>query len=877
MKKGLALFLLLLLPGMNGPAVTAQGKTQPPQDLCGYWQNTPLKDRDWIGPVITPDYVNFFYRIYYTDSIASPAAGTTVLYLRDNDGNRRELAVSRLAPDSVSYRFTGWDTPKTAVRKPRQAGMHDIAPAELPAALFTRWAADNRGTTGCEFYDTGRMRFHDEEWRIDRVRRTASSGEYELLLNSGDRYKLFYLRRATPACLDGASELRNYTMVPAAADPSIYRILGVWTDADPAVNAWTYGFFEKFAVYRNDFWDYESIDLKKNKGTVVLKKYGERIKLKLAFDSRRDSVCAITPEKGKKQTYIRYTVLPDYARADTSTFVDSGYRPDSVTIVGYFRGADLRNPFEISIQNFLTDRQDKFYADFDSLGRFRLTVPVLNTTETYIDWRRAGLQDVLEPGETVFLYHDFLTGVTRYMGPNARIHQELAQFYATPEYRRRRYFETIKSDVPPLEYKRIRQEAIDQWKGILENYCRPRPYLSEKFKSFQKQDCAMTLATVLMQRRFELNRGLKESFPPAYLALPDSLFRQLPRPYTLLRDAGTFVRDYVGYFNDLKNSALTLNLPPIEGLKELYRTGRYALTPAQLADLDRFEEGVRLSFYLTLIERKDSAEVAERTRMYQPAAERLQPVFEDSVLTEYLEKEWPGVSDNVLARKMFRKELGVLDSLQTEPVLRQLIFTRFMMKQFDHGRKMLPDAYLELFRDQVHHPYLLSRVEGTQQYYRDLDRQDIEYVESLKKTAGLKESQDVDDLLAQLMGPYRGKVIYIDFWGTWCSPCKEQMRYVGAVKEALKDKDVIFMYFANNSPEDSWKNVIREYHLTGPNTVHYNLPDEQQQMIQRRFSVSSFPSYVLIDRQGQVADLHAPVPENKEMLLRAIERLLKKN
>lgn len=100
------------------------------------------------------------------------------------------------------------------------------------------------------------------------------------------------------------------------------------------------------------------------------------------------------------------------------------------------------------------------------------------------------------------------------------------------------------------------------------------------------------------------------------------------------------------------------------------------------------------------------------------------------------------------------------------------------------------------------------------------------------------------------------------------------MKEAHAVKEAFKDEPVIFMYLANRSAEDSWKNFINELGLTGENIVHYRLPDEQQGMIERLFSVMNFPTYMLIDQEGKVVDTNAARPTNLEALSKQINDLL---
>ena len=82
--------------------------------------------------------------------------------------------------------------------------------------------------------------------------------------------------------------------------------------------------------------------------------------------------------------------------------------------------------------------------------------------------------------------------------------------------------------------------------------------------------------------------------------------------------------------------------------------------------------------------------------------------------------------------------------------------------------------------------------------------------------------------------------------------------------------DMVFLYLANRSDDESWKNVIKEYEVTGDNVVHYNLPDVQQSAVENFLKVNGYPTYRLIDRNGNLLDVNAD-PRN----LDALENLLK--
>jgi thiol-disulfide isomerase/thioredoxin len=141
---------------------------------------------------------------------------------------------------------------------------------------------------------------------------------------------------------------------------------------------------------------------------------------------------------------------------------------------------------------------------------------------------------------------------------------------------------------------------------------------------------------------------------------------------------------------------------------------------------------------------------------------------------------------------------------------------------------------------------------------------------SLKSSDDVKGMSDGEKILRKLIEPYKGKIILLDIWGTWCGPCKAALKNSQEEYEHLKDYDIVYLYLANRSDEESWKNVIKEYNVTGDNVVHYNLPAEQQTAIEHFLGVNSFPTYKLIDRNGNILDVNADPRD-----LNALENLLK--
>ena len=92
--------------------------------------------------------------------------------------------------------------------------------------------------------------------------------------------------------------------------------------------------------------------------------------------------------------------------------------------------------------------------------------------------------------------------------------------------------------------------------------------------------------------------------------------------------------------------------------------------------------------------------------------------------------------------------------------------------------------------------------------------------------------------------------------------------------ERLTPYDVVYLYMASNSPEESWKNIIRLNNLVGDNIAHYNLPAAQQSAIENYLNVHSFPSYRLFDKEGNLVDVKVDARQldNLEKIIKELSK-----
>ena len=116
---------------------------------------------------------------------------------------------------------------------------------------------------------------------------------------------------------------------------------------------------------------------------------------------------------------------------------------------------------------------------------------------------------------------------------------------------------------------------------------------------------------------------------------------------------------------------------------------------------------------------------------------------------------------------------------------------------------------------------------------------------------------------------YKGKVVLLDFWATWCGPCKIEIPWFIDFERQFKDRG--FSVVGVSMDEDGWK-AIKPYAANMKMNYPILLGDDNVSTAYG--GLDSLPTTLLIDRQGKVASVHVGVSMGKDEFKNAIEKLL---
>lgn len=109
------------------------------------------------------------------------------------------------------------------------------------------------------------------------------------------------------------------------------------------------------------------------------------------------------------------------------------------------------------------------------------------------------------------------------------------------------------------------------------------------------------------------------------------------------------------------------------------------------------------------------------------------------------------------------------------------------------------------------------------------------------------------------LADYKGKVVLLNFWATWCGPCKVEIPWFMEFEKSYRDRG--FAVLGVSMDDDGWQ-AVKPY--LAAQRVNYRIALGNDRVSELYGGIDSLPTTVLIDREGRVASVHLGLVSRSE-------------
>lgn len=544
-------------------------------------------------------------------------------------------------------------------------------------------------------------------------------------------------------------------------------------------------------------------------------------------------------------------------------------------LIGYIKGYDPRLGFTNGIiyaKNDLTREDFPVVIDIRPDGRFEGDIPLTNPSSSYIVFNKSLIKFYIEPQQTLamildydeFLYADRMRNAPHnfkkitFKGSLAKINENLMNFNERPfDYKS---FSKKKSTVAPVAFKE--EEAVEYQKNLanLNNYLKNNT-ISDKAKIILKNQIDLEHANHLFD--FVSNRDYfaKQDTTNLILKIPvENDYFDFLQKFNLNDQSLVVVREFSTFVNRLEFSQPILVYPkpnpanyssftPEKTLNQYLEDEKIAITEKDKT----LKEGMKNKTFKSIKELRDYENQYSET--YKKATQEyskkyVEPFINTKPKAEVVTMDKWKLRDSVV------KNVFHLD----KNLVYEIIKVRTIDFDIKRSNSENAHAYWNELKKDITHPFLQE--EGLRMVNKQFPINTIQnnpllensnqklVINAIAESNKLPEGKEAE-IFKNIIKPYKGKILFVDFWATTCGPCVASIKSMKETRKEYKDnKDFEFVFITDQaqSPIDSYNKFVKEQELVN---IH-RIETDDYNYLRQLFKFNGIPRYVVIDKKGDI-------------------------
>jgi len=149
---------------------------------------------------------------------------------------------------------------------------------------------------------------------------------------------------------------------------------------------------------------------------------------------------------------------------------------------------------------------------------------------------------------------------------------------------------------------------------------------------------------------------------------------------------------------------------------------------------------------------------------------------------------------------------------------------------------------------------------------------DYSEINEMKNDVFLIDKNKRKITLKEFIKKNKNKYIYIDFWASWCSPCREELPFSRKIIDEYKDDEILFVFISIDKNFKKWKKATENEKIDKYSFLAINYPNAK---FYRDLELKTIPRYLLFNKQGKIIHTNLPKPSSLD-LKKVLNKYLKK-
>lgn len=648
------------------------------------------------------------------------------------------------------------------------------------------------------------------------------------------------------------------------------KVSGNWMGMDDYYE-WAFGIYDSLAVMDNRFYQYEAIR-QKGKSMLLTLKDDRGDKVELELTPQKNGLCRIRKDKEPARLYSRDTGSMKAMQVEENE--SPVFRRDSVCLQGYIAGYDQKLGFTnglIYVSNDLTREDYPMVVTLQPNGRFECKFEINYPMVSSVVFNNNWLPFYIEPGQAVTMYVDWEAIMARsrardhyypyhnlhYMGSNAYIGRAL-KYVDNLFVFRYEDFSKMQKELTPVQFAERCEPMFRRWSEQADSLVAANRYVGRAarlVRNAAKISQGYKMLDFVMDRNYlarenKDNQILKVKEDSTYY----HFLRQMPLNDSLIvadRHFSTFINrlEYMDFARAMGDTAVTkmdvvtYTYPEKSILTYLKKHGA-EFTPEQEELRKQHEEKAG-----TTLERPVEELIAE-TKIWKELMEKYKDLFEaykaEHEVANDTEAEDKKPDNELYANGFFEDQRIKVGQLDTIVGYRPFVSQVIPLRSLPYNLKSLDEKYARYLLDKekelIIHPFLFAEAERL--YAKAFPQQnDSTYV--------LPEGP-ATEIFRNIIKAHAGKALFIDFWATFCGPCRSGIEHTAGLRQQYKDHpEFQFIYITSDreSPEKTYNEYV-EKNLKGE--ACYRIPQADYNYLRQLFHFNGIPHYEWIEKDGTV-------------------------